>query len=201
MSKIRKCIHRGLHTGKIKSIKGERFTISFTVMKEYEDILLLFRKMERMDLLDENDELDCDDKIFEEMDFSEIASLLNLLYGGTDPFFDDYKCSFNYTFDCRLFYKENQDVCFDFLLRIRDWKGYLEFLIHLEKDTGDEIEIKRWIIQHEILEILKLFINYHCKLFEKIPNEAHCEFERIQYYKNIKYGFKKGRFFQKKYRT
>jgi len=174
----------------------ERFTLTFSILKDFEEISTRLSGAEEIDTLGLQLELDSAGRIFPGLNLPRLAAVLNHLYGGTDAFFDDYKCSLNYTFQCRIKWKET-GATLDLTLMLRDWKGTPEFRLyraaavrHPDPEEFNEGDLARLLVG---------FSSYHCGFFQGYPKARFREFEKIQYYARIRYGFKNRRFFERRY--
>ncbi len=130
----------------------------------------------------------------------ELAGLLLKLYGDSDPFFDDYKCSFNYTFKClfRYLVTDSQEPV-ELIMLIRDWKGDSETLLLRKKNYPAEMEIKQidHLIKTDDLSQIVVLVNKYFYEIGKIEQEYPI-FERFIEYNDFYYGYDGSSFYASK---
>ena len=137
-------------------------------------------------------------KQYKHLKIPELAGVLIELFGEPDNFYDDYKSSFNYTFDLKVYFKNiNKEVHLP--MTIFDYKDslYFKFRRPKENERDNVLKYVEDLIKREDLnKIIIILNNYFYGFYEGFGGDLYKEFERIQPYPSIKYGYKDGRFFK-----
>ena len=75
----------------------------------------------------------------ERLELAELAGVLMKFYGEPDQFYDDWKCSFHYTFDFKVSFKQDapqKEV--SLTMKIQDYKGCTEFQFRRPEESPED---------------------------------------------------------------
>jgi bifunctional DNA-binding transcriptional regulator/antitoxin component of YhaV-PrlF toxin-antitoxin module len=186
----------------IITVQSDDFDLSFWVFRNK---LQIYKKLKKTIAIDE----DClflldhfSAPYIEKHNFIDITRLLALLitlYGEPDTFYDDFKCSFNYTFDFKIVYKnENPAREVNLVMRINDLKGNLnvEFRRLRENKNDNEIKLIEDVVKRDDLNMCILLLHSYFSGFYYGYGTRYLEtFERYQPYCKVKYGFDGNEFY------
>lgn len=135
------------------------------------------------------------------LDLPELAGVLRKLFGDPDDFYDTYKCSFNYTFDAKIIIEEDDSPArtVDLVLRICDYKGepYLELRRPKESEKDNVIRSIDDVVKRKYLDSAIAAIDgYFYGFYQGYGERPYEEFEAVQPYLRLRYGYRNGRFFR-----
>lgn len=127
-----------------------------------------------------------------------LATLMTL-YGEPDTFYDDFKCSFNYTFDFRIVYKnENPAREVNLTMRINDLKGgfRIEFRRLRESSSDDILKLIEDVVKREDLnKSIMLLHSYFSGFYYGYGTRYFEKYEKYQPYCNARYGYDGNNFY------
>jgi hypothetical protein len=186
---------------KTTTINTDDFDITFSILRNKNQI---YKRQKETIAIDEDYEFllwyysACNDKLTH-LNIPELVGVLMKLYGEPDSFYDDYKCSFNYTFDFRVTYKnENPIREVNLVMDIFDYKDslYIEFRRTREDSSDNILKLIEDVVKRRDLNVCIIVLNnYFYGFYEGYGDNKYDKFERYQPYSKMRYGYNGSEFY------
>ena len=136
---------------------------------------------------------------YQPLDIPQLVGVLMKLYGEPDNFYDDYKSSFNYTFDFKITYRNETPIReVKLVMEIFDYKDslYIEFRRSRENSEDDVVKLIEDIVtRNDLNRCIIILHNYFSGFYEGYDTRMYDKFERCQPYSKIKYGYNGDEFY------
>ncbi|KKM12626.1 hypothetical protein SY88_02570 [Clostridiales bacterium PH28_bin88] len=137
------------------------------------------------------------------LDISRMFALLYSICGQPDPFYDNYKCSFNYTFEMNLDYQmtgQNNLNTSMLLFIIRDWKGGVEFQFrrYRKGEEDNYLVPDEDTLPQKLLELIWIYLDsFLLGYYEGLTSSVKPfkSFLRVNQYCHLLYGYRRGEFY------
>lgn len=176
------------------TIKLDDYDITFRILRYKDEI---FRRLKETVAIDEDYRFlmwyYSPHNKHEHLEIHQLVGVLMKLYGEPDTFYDDYKCSFNYTFDFIITYKNEEPIReVNLVLTIFDYKDslYMEFRRPREGSDDRIIKLIEDVVKRKDLnKCIIVMHNYFAGFFEGYGNNPYNKFERYQPYSRMRYGY------------
>ncbi len=178
------------------TVRTDNFDMSFRILRNK---LQIYKKLKEtvpieedyLFLLNYDNALEIEE--YKYIDITQLFALLITLYGEPDTFYDEFKCSFNYTFDFTVVYKnENPAREVNLVMRLNDLKGDLniEFRRLRYNSSDNELKLIEDVVKRDDLNVCILLLHSYFSRFYIGYGTRYLEkFEMYQPYCKVRYGF------------
>jgi len=133
------------------------------------------------------------------LDVPQLVGVLMKLYGEPDSFYDNFKSSFNYTFDFIITYKNKTPVReVQLVMEIFDYKEslYIEFRRFRENDKDNVLKlIENVVPRSDLNKCIEVLNNYFLGFYKGYGSQMYEKFERYQPCSRMKYGYNGNEFY------
>ncbi len=182
-------------------LKNMRSTLKPITARQYadffEEAIPIFSDYEYQSMLSYNFH-----RSYLHFDYPKIYVALKLLFGESTTMYDDYKCSFGFTF---LIILEDKDLKSRYVFNFTDLKGGLDFSFmkilepHEKNNNFERNKLytpeECGFPKDEMRYFMETFLIYLAWFMIPLEEEYDQEFARILYNERIIYGYRKGAFF------